>query len=64
MACSVYAINNRVLISVTPTESLVSNLAFSFPHLTPAQHVCLFYLARETLFSYKQTLLAEVSVHQ
>lgn len=56
MAHSAYAINNSVLISVTPTQSPVNNLAFSFPHLTPA---CLFYLARETLFSYKQTLLAE-----
>ncbi|NWH20892.1 FBW1A protein, partial [Grus americana] len=39
MACSVCAINNGVLISVTSIQSLVSNLAFSFPHLTPAQHV-------------------------
>lgn len=38
IAWSGYAINNSVLISVTPTQSLVSNLAFSFPfpHLPPA----------------------------
>lgn len=55
------AINNSVLISVTPTQSLVSNLAFSipFPHLPPAQQLRLFYLAGETLFSDRQALLAE-----
>lgn len=60
MAWSAYAINNSVLISVTPTQSLVSNLAFSFPfpHLPPAQQL-LFYLARETLFSDRQASPAE-----
>lgn len=61
MAQSAYAINNSVLISVTPTQSLVSNLAFSFSfsHFPPAQQLRLFYLARETLFSDRQALLAE-----
>lgn len=50
VACSVYAINNSVLISVTATQYLVSNPAF-FPHLTPAQHVCPFHLAkRDSVF--------------
>lgn len=61
MAWSACAINNSVLISVTSTWSLVSNLAFSFPfpHLPPAQELLLFYLARETLFSDRQALPAE-----
>lgn len=61
MAWSAYAINNNVLISVTPTQSLVSNLAFSllFLHLPPAQQLCLFYLARGTLFSDRQASPAE-----
>lgn len=64
MAWSAYAINNSVLISVTPTQSLISNLAlsFPFPHLPPAQQL-FFYLARETVF--RQTgFTSRVSVQQ
>lgn len=56
MAWSAYVINNSVLISVTPTQSLV---AFFSPHLPPAQQLHLFYLPRETLFSDRQALPAE-----
>lgn len=55
MAWRVHAVNNTLLISAALTQSLVSNAAASFPHLTTAQ---LFW--QETVFSYKETLLGEV----